>query len=194
MNAFVSGGPDGNFCVHTDSPEPHQYQKFNRVDLNPTCGRAPYGTTSRWSRILRTWTGPRSVLVCMLMTPSCVQLIKVYSEDSHSKSVWVSSGATAREVCHILVQTAHCSDQENWALLEVHPTLGLGKNTRFTCIHSPETTRCTSQPGIRVVLQRGAWRTTRSCWRFRHPGPLRVTRGSSSAKTMPSMSSSGSRR
>ncbi|XP_026207899.1 growth factor receptor-bound protein 7 [Anabas testudineus] len=52
-------------------------------------------------------------------------LIKVYGEDSHSRSVWVSSGATAREVCHLLVQTAHCSDQENWALLEVHPTLGL---------------------------------------------------------------------
>ncbi|XP_062416210.1 growth factor receptor-bound protein 7 isoform X1 [Pungitius pungitius] len=52
-------------------------------------------------------------------------LIKVYGEDSHSRSVWVSRGATTREVCHMLVQTAHCSDQENWALLEVHPTLGL---------------------------------------------------------------------
>uniref|UniRef100_A0A3B4GW81 Growth factor receptor-bound protein 7-like n=1 Tax=Pundamilia nyererei TaxID=303518 RepID=A0A3B4GW81_9CICH len=51
--------------------------------------------------------------------------IKVYGEDSHSRSVWVSPGATAREACHMLVQTAHCSDQENWALLEVHPTLGL---------------------------------------------------------------------
>ncbi|XP_044194081.1 growth factor receptor-bound protein 7 [Thunnus albacares] len=52
-------------------------------------------------------------------------LIKVYGEDSHSRSVYVSRGATAREVCHMLVQTAHCSDQENWALLELHPTLGL---------------------------------------------------------------------
>uniref|UniRef100_A0A8C2WFY0 Growth factor receptor bound protein 7 n=1 Tax=Cyclopterus lumpus TaxID=8103 RepID=A0A8C2WFY0_CYCLU len=52
-------------------------------------------------------------------------LIKVYGEDSHSRSVWVSRGSTAREVCHLLVQTAHCSDQENWALLELHPTLGL---------------------------------------------------------------------
>uniref|UniRef100_A0A3Q4IAK0 Growth factor receptor bound protein 7 n=1 Tax=Neolamprologus brichardi TaxID=32507 RepID=A0A3Q4IAK0_NEOBR len=52
-------------------------------------------------------------------------VIKVYGEDSHSRSVWVSPGATAREACHMLVQTAHCSDQENWALLEVHPTLGL---------------------------------------------------------------------
>uniref|UniRef100_A0A3P8VIU4 Growth factor receptor bound protein 7 n=2 Tax=Cynoglossus semilaevis TaxID=244447 RepID=A0A3P8VIU4_CYNSE len=52
-------------------------------------------------------------------------LIKVYGEDSHSRSVWVSPGANAREVCHMLVQTAHCSDQENWALLELHPALGL---------------------------------------------------------------------
>ncbi|XP_060950832.1 growth factor receptor-bound protein 7 [Limanda limanda] len=52
-------------------------------------------------------------------------LIKVYGEDNHSRSVWVSPGATAREVCHMLVQTAHCSDQENWALLELHRPLGL---------------------------------------------------------------------
>lgn len=58
-----------------------------------------------------------------------LQLIKVYGEDSHSRSVWVSPSATGRDVCHMLVQTAHCSDQENWALLEVHPSLGLGKNT-----------------------------------------------------------------
>uniref|UniRef100_A0A8C6WIE9 Growth factor receptor bound protein 7 n=1 Tax=Neogobius melanostomus TaxID=47308 RepID=A0A8C6WIE9_9GOBI len=52
-------------------------------------------------------------------------LIKVFGEDRHSRSVWVSPEATAREVCHMLVQTAHCSDEENWALLEVHPALGL---------------------------------------------------------------------
>lgn len=51
----------------------------------------------------------------------------MYGEDSHSRSVWVSRGAMARDVCHMLVQTAHCSDQENWALLEVHPVLSLGK-------------------------------------------------------------------
>ncbi len=56
-----------------------------------------------------------------------LQLVKVYGEDSHSRSLWVSPGASAREVCHMLVQTAHCSDQENWALLELHPTLGLGE-------------------------------------------------------------------
>ncbi|KAM4623894.1 growth factor receptor-bound protein 7 [Polymixia lowei] len=52
-------------------------------------------------------------------------LIKVYGEDSYSRSLWISPGATTREVCHMLVQTAHCSDQENWALIELHPTLGL---------------------------------------------------------------------
>ncbi|XP_068161516.1 growth factor receptor-bound protein 7 [Antennarius striatus] len=52
-------------------------------------------------------------------------LIKVYGEDSHGRSLWVSLEATAREVCQMLVQTAHCTDQENWALLELHPTLGL---------------------------------------------------------------------
>ncbi|CAJ1081443.1 growth factor receptor-bound protein 7 [Xyrichtys novacula] len=66
------------------------------------------------------------VLINSLPPPSSDKhLIKVYGEDSHSRSLWVSPGATAREVCHLLVQTAHCSDQENWALLELHPTLGL---------------------------------------------------------------------
>eukprot|EP00064_Thunnus_orientalis_P014457 superscaffoldBa00002507_g14502 len=66
------------------------------------------------------------VLISSLPPPSSDKhLIKVYGEDSHSRSVYVSRGATAREVCHMLVQTAHCSDQENWALLELHPTLGL---------------------------------------------------------------------
>ncbi|XP_028332126.1 growth factor receptor-bound protein 7 [Gouania willdenowi] len=57
--------------------------------------------------------------------PSDKYLIKVYGEDNHSRSVWIPSGSTAREVCHLLVHTAHCSDQENWALLELHPSLGL---------------------------------------------------------------------
>ncbi|KAK9530834.1 hypothetical protein VZT92_012313 [Zoarces viviparus] len=66
------------------------------------------------------------VLVGSLPPPSSNKhLIKVYGEDSHSRSVWVSRGATTREVCHMLVQTAHCSDHQNWALLELHPTLGL---------------------------------------------------------------------
>ncbi|KAI4887451.1 hypothetical protein NFI96_017431 [Prochilodus magdalenae] len=52
-------------------------------------------------------------------------VVRVFGEDSHSRSVLVSSGATVRDVCHILVQTAHCTDQENWALIEQHPALGL---------------------------------------------------------------------
>ncbi|KAK2820097.1 hypothetical protein Q5P01_023056 [Channa striata] len=66
------------------------------------------------------------VVVSSLPPPSSDKhMIKVYGEDSHSRPVWISPGATAKEVCHMLVQTAHCSDQENWALLEVYPTLGL---------------------------------------------------------------------
>ncbi|XP_074475066.1 growth factor receptor-bound protein 7 [Sebastes fasciatus] len=66
------------------------------------------------------------VLISSLPPPSTNKhLMKVYGEDSHSRSVWVTRGATARDVCHLLVQTTHCSDEENWALLELHPTLGL---------------------------------------------------------------------
>ncbi|XP_037836954.1 growth factor receptor-bound protein 7 [Kryptolebias marmoratus] len=57
--------------------------------------------------------------------PSDKYLIRVYGEDVNCKSVWVGRRATARDVCHMLVQTAHCVDQENWALLEHHPTLAL---------------------------------------------------------------------
>ncbi|XP_015259863.1 PREDICTED: growth factor receptor-bound protein 10-like [Cyprinodon variegatus] len=53
------------------------------------------------------------------------KLIKVHGEDNSSRSVWVSSQATAREVCLLLARSAHCSDHQNWALLEHYPTLGL---------------------------------------------------------------------
>ncbi|KAG7277614.1 hypothetical protein CRUP_013932 [Coryphaenoides rupestris] len=67
------------------------------------------------------------VLIGSVPPPSSDQhLIKVFGEDSYSRSLWVSRGATAKEVCHLLVQTAHCSDQENWALIEFHPSRGLG--------------------------------------------------------------------
>ncbi|KAK3551500.1 hypothetical protein QTP70_017374 [Hemibagrus guttatus] len=52
-------------------------------------------------------------------------VVRVFGEDTHSRSVVVSSAATARDVCHILVESAHCTDEENWALLEQHPSLGL---------------------------------------------------------------------
>lgn len=126
------------------------------------------------------------VILCVCV---CFQAIKVYGEDSHSRSVWVSPGATAREACHMLVQTAHCSDQENWALLEVHPTLGLGKTTRWTNLL---TAVCRNFSYLILSPQRGVWRTTRLCWRFRRPGLWRVTRGLCSARTTPSTSSSGS--
>uniref|UniRef100_A0A3Q2CSN2 Growth factor receptor bound protein 7 n=1 Tax=Cyprinodon variegatus TaxID=28743 RepID=A0A3Q2CSN2_CYPVA len=65
-------------------------------------------------------TEPLGVLCCIFS-----QLIKVHGEDNSSRSVWVSSQATAREVCLLLARSAHCSDHQNWALLEHYPTLGL---------------------------------------------------------------------
>lgn len=44
-----------------------------------------------------------------------------------------------------------------------------------------------------VSPQSDAWRTTRSSWRFRPPGPWKATPDSFSAKTTPSTSSSGNR-
>ncbi|KAI1896505.1 hypothetical protein AGOR_G00095470 [Albula goreensis] len=61
-------------------------------------------------------------------------VVKVFGEDSHSRSLRVSAGATARDVCHMLVQTAHCADQESWALIELHPALGLER-----CLEDHET-------------------------------------------------------
>ncbi|KAL2078299.1 hypothetical protein ACEWY4_025984 [Coilia grayii] len=52
-------------------------------------------------------------------------VVRVYGEDTLGRSLCVLSGATARDVCHMLVQTAHCSDEESWALVELHPSLGL---------------------------------------------------------------------
>ncbi|XP_076827092.1 growth factor receptor-bound protein 7 isoform X2 [Brachyhypopomus gauderio] len=54
-----------------------------------------------------------------------MHVVRVYDEDTHSRSVLVSSGTTVRDVCHILVHAAHCVDQKNWALFEQHPSLGL---------------------------------------------------------------------
>ncbi|XP_028825499.1 growth factor receptor-bound protein 7 [Denticeps clupeoides] len=53
------------------------------------------------------------------------QTVRVFGEDTQGRSLSVSPGATARDVCHMLVETAHCSDQENWALIEFHAHLGL---------------------------------------------------------------------
>ncbi|XP_034564571.1 growth factor receptor-bound protein 7-like [Notolabrus celidotus] len=43
-------------------------------------------------------------------TSSDKHLIKVFGEDSHSRSVWVSRRATAREVCHLLPELSLGSD------------------------------------------------------------------------------------
>ncbi|XP_051969818.1 growth factor receptor-bound protein 7-like isoform X1 [Xyrauchen texanus] len=56
---------------------------------------------------------------------SSTHVVQVFGDSTHSRSVLVSSGATARDVCHILAQAAHCTDEENWALIEHHSALGL---------------------------------------------------------------------
>lgn len=67
-----------------------------------------------------------SLCVCFCGTR---QLLKVFGEDEHARSLRVSDGATAMDVCRMLVTTAAagCSEREHWALMEVHPALGLGK-------------------------------------------------------------------
>ncbi|XP_035260089.1 growth factor receptor-bound protein 7 isoform X2 [Anguilla rostrata] len=65
---------------------------------------------------------------------SGTHVVKVFGEDGRSRSLWVPAGATARDVCHMLVQTAHCADQESWALIELHPALGLER-----CLEDHET-------------------------------------------------------
>lgn len=58
-------------------------------------------------------------------TEEDAHVVKVFGEGAHCRSVLVSSGSTARDVCHIVVESAHCTDEENWALIEQHPSLGL---------------------------------------------------------------------
>ncbi|XP_061888023.1 growth factor receptor-bound protein 7-like [Entelurus aequoreus] len=66
------------------------------------------------------------VAMATLTAPSSGRhLLKVLGEDHRGRSLWVGHTTTAREVCHMLVRTAGCSQQENWTLLECHPALGL---------------------------------------------------------------------
>nr|XP_061782823.1 growth factor receptor-bound protein 7-like [Nerophis lumbriciformis] len=66
------------------------------------------------------------VAMATLTAPSSGKhLLKVLGEDQRGRSLWVGHATTAREVCHMLVRTAGCSQQENWTLLECHPALGL---------------------------------------------------------------------
>ncbi|XP_029312136.1 growth factor receptor-bound protein 7 [Cottoperca gobio] len=108
-----------------DSPSIRRSQPI-LITLNRAKGVASFSSSipNPFPELCSTSKSP--VLMNSLPTQSSNKhLIKVYGEDSHSRSVSVSRAATAREVCHMLVQTAHCSDQENWALMEFHPTLGL---------------------------------------------------------------------
>ncbi|XP_041123068.1 LOW QUALITY PROTEIN: growth factor receptor-bound protein 7-like [Polyodon spathula] len=53
-------------------------------------------------------------------------LVKVCIEDGRSRLLDpVPEGATARDVCSLLVQRTQSRDQETWALVEIHPHLGL---------------------------------------------------------------------
>lgn len=58
----------------------------------------------------------------------------MYGDGTHGRSVLVSSGATAHDVCHMLAQSAHCMDEESWALIEHHSVLGLGKIFSFKTV------------------------------------------------------------
>ncbi|XP_073428686.1 growth factor receptor-bound protein 7 isoform X2 [Dendrobates tinctorius] len=52
-------------------------------------------------------------------------MVKVYSEDGTCRSLEVRAGATARHLCDMLVERAHCLSDESWSLVELHPHLGL---------------------------------------------------------------------
>ncbi|XP_063315156.1 growth factor receptor-bound protein 7 isoform X2 [Pelobates fuscus] len=52
-------------------------------------------------------------------------VVKVYSEDGTCRSLEVTAGATARHICDMLVERAHCLSDESWSVVELHPHLGL---------------------------------------------------------------------
>uniref|UniRef100_A0A673M135 Growth factor receptor-bound protein 7-like n=1 Tax=Sinocyclocheilus rhinocerous TaxID=307959 RepID=A0A673M135_9TELE len=54
-----------------------------------------------------------------------VSVLRVFGDATHSRSVLVTSGTTAHDVCNMLAQNAHCTDEESWALIEHHSALGL---------------------------------------------------------------------
>ncbi|RXN02621.1 growth factor receptor-bound 7-like protein [Labeo rohita] len=56
---------------------------------------------------------------------SSTHVLRVFGDATHSRSVLVTSGTTAHDVCHMLAQSAHCTDEESWALIEHHSALGL---------------------------------------------------------------------
>uniref|UniRef100_A0A673M137 Growth factor receptor-bound protein 7-like n=1 Tax=Sinocyclocheilus rhinocerous TaxID=307959 RepID=A0A673M137_9TELE len=60
-----------------------------------------------------------------LCSPTHSPVLRVFGDATHSRSVLVTSGTTAHDVCNMLAQNAHCTDEESWALIEHHSALGL---------------------------------------------------------------------
>ncbi|XP_021233836.1 growth factor receptor-bound protein 7 isoform X9 [Numida meleagris] len=52
-------------------------------------------------------------------------LVKVFSEDGSCRSLEVSAGTTARQLCEMLVQRTHALHDHSWALVELHQHLAL---------------------------------------------------------------------
>ncbi|XP_072212520.1 growth factor receptor-bound protein 7 [Excalfactoria chinensis] len=52
-------------------------------------------------------------------------LVKVFSEDGSCRSLEVSAGTTARQLCEMLVQRTHALYDHSWALVELHQHLAL---------------------------------------------------------------------
>lgn len=56
------------------------------------------------------------------------QMVKVFSEDGSCRSLEVSAGTTARQLCEMLVQRTHALHDHSWALVELHQHLALGES------------------------------------------------------------------
>ncbi|CAL8303419.1 unnamed protein product [Lota lota] len=112
-------------------PEPRSPSRSQPITISPARVNGDEGRSSSLPSIPNPFpelcSPAQSPVLIGSVPPSSSDkhLIRVFGEDSYSRSLWVSRGATAKEVCHLLVQTAHCSDQENWALIEFHLSRGL---------------------------------------------------------------------
>ncbi|XP_043928675.1 growth factor receptor-bound protein 7 isoform X2 [Protopterus annectens] len=54
-----------------------------------------------------------------------LHVIKVFSEDGACRSLEVTTGATARDVCEMLVEKTHSIHDDSWSLIELHPHIAL---------------------------------------------------------------------
>uniref|UniRef100_A0A8C6ZI99 Growth factor receptor bound protein 7 n=1 Tax=Nothoprocta perdicaria TaxID=30464 RepID=A0A8C6ZI99_NOTPE len=52
-------------------------------------------------------------------------VVKVFSEDGACRALAAPAGTTARQLCEMLVQRAQALHDQSWALVELHPHLGL---------------------------------------------------------------------